>query len=587
MGMEKKLSFWEAFTSRDDLNQFGVDALLLFALQLRFRIEDIGVVASNSLTEGGDDKKADLVYIDSEVGHAVIAQTYVSRDMDKKEAPANKASDLNTAVSWLLSPPINELPQGIKPHAEELRQVIEDRAIKTINIWYVHNLPESANVKNELMTVEYRAREAIKANFPTYDDIGIQALEVGIHTLEEWYKSISTPILVSEEFTIPISGGFEISDTDWKAYVTSIPAKWLYEQFQAYKTDLFSANVRDYLGSREVDENINNGIKDTAHSDPGHFWVYNNGITVLVHKFEERKHADKMGIYIKGFAIVNGSQTTGAIGNLDKPPDDNAKVQVRFITCNSPDTVYDIVKYNNSQNRITAPDFRSTDKIQTRLITEFGGIPDVIYMPRRGGHEDAIKRRPNVLPSVSAGQALAAFQGDPGIAYHEKTHMWEDDNLYSRYFNSATTAKHIVFAHSLLKSVERKKIDLWNKSKANSLTEIEERQLEFFRKRGSTFLMASAIARCLELILNVPIANSFRIAFKSNLSPEGAVNKWFSIVEAVSVFTAPLIEGLSDGFKTREIVEKAIQTFQSLVASTKQANVTIYSGFSKDVQLSS
>lgn len=586
MGMEEKLSFWGAFTSRDDLNQFGVDALLLFALQLRFRIEDIEVVASNSLTEGGDDKKADLVYIDSEVGHAVIAQTYVGQDMDKKEAPANKASDLNAAISWLLRRPINELPSGIKSHAEELRQVIEDRAIKTINIWYVHNLPESDNVKNELITVEHGARDAIKANFSTYGDIEIQALEVGIHTLEEWYKSISTPILVSEEFTIPISGGFEISDTDWKAYVTSIPAKWLYEQFQAYKTDLFSANVRDYLGSRKVDENINNGIKDTAHSNPGHFWVYNNGITVLVHKFEERKHTDKMEIYIKGFAIVNGSQTTGAIGNLDTPPDDNAKVQVRFITCNSPDTVYDIVKYNNSQNRITAPDFRSTDNIQRRLVTEFSGISDVIYMPRRGGHEDAIKRRPNVLPSVSAGQALAAFHGDPGIAYHEKTHMWEDDNLYSRYFNSATTAKHIVFAHALLKSVERKKIDLWNKSKANNLTEIEKRQLEFFRKRGSTFLMASAIARCLELILNVPIPNSFRIAFKSNLSPEGAVNRWSSIVEAVSVFTAPLIEGLSDGFKTREIVEKAVQEFQSLVASTKQANVAIYSKFSQDVQLS-
>ena len=586
MGMEKKLSFVEAFSSRDDLNQFGVDALLLFALQLRFGIEDIGVVASNSLTEGSDDKKADLVYIDSEAGHAVIAQTYISQDRYKKEAPANKASDLNAAVSWLLSRPINGLPQGIKPHAEELRRVIEDKAIKTINIWYVHNLPESDNVKNELITVEHRARDAIRANFPTYANIEIQALEVGIYTLEEWYKSISTPILVSEEFTIPISGGFEISDTDWKAYVTSIPAKWLYEQFRAYKTDLFSANVRDYLGSRKVDENINNGIKDTAHGDPGHFWVYNNGITVLVHKFEQRKHADTMEIYIKGFAIVNGSQTTGAIGNLDKPPDDNAKVQVRFITCNNPNTVYDIVKYNNSQNRITAPDFRSADKIQARLVAEFEGIPDVIYMPRRGGHEDAIKRRPNVLPSVSAGQALAAFHGDPGIAYHEKTHMWEDDNLYSRYFNSATTARHIVFAHSLLKSVERKKLDLWNKSKANRLTEIEKRQLDFFRKRGSTFLVASAIARCLEILLDVSIPNSFRIAFKSNLSPEGAMHAWFSIVEAVTAFTAPLIEGLSDGFKTRETVDEAIQAFQSLVASTKQANVTIYSRFAEDVQVS-
>ena len=66
----------------------------------------------------------------------------------------------------------------------------------------------------------------------------------------------------------------------------------------------------------------------------------------------------------------------------------------------------------------------------------------------------------------------------------------------------------------------------------------------------------------------------------------GFMDRWVSIVEAVSVFTAPLIEGLSDGFKTRETVDKAIQTFQSLVASTKQANVTIYSEFSKDVQSS-
>jgi len=577
-------SFWQAFTSRDDLSKFGVDALLLFALQMRFGIDDILTIAENSLTEGSDDKKVDLVYIDSESEHAVIAQTYMSERMDKKEAPANKATDLNTAVSWLLSPPISDLPESIKSHAEELRRAISEGLVKYIHIWYVHNLPESKNVENELATVELTANAAIKTSFPSPAIMGIQALEVGINTLEQWYKSILTPILVSEEFTIPISGGFEISDGDWKAYVTSIPAIWLYERFQSYKTMLFSANVRDYLGSRKVDANINNGIKETAHDDPGHFWVYNNGITVLVHEFLEMKTDDKVvAIRIKGFAIVNGSQTTGAIGSLDNPPADNAKVPVRFIRCNDQKTLYDIVKYNNSQNKITPPDFRSADRIQTRLAEEFKSIPAVKYVSRRGGYEDVIKRSPNVLWAVTVGQALAAFHGHPDIAYHEKTHMWEDDKLYARYFGDQTKAKHIIFAYSLLRAVENKKLDLRNKYKNSSLLDVEEKQLEFFRKRGSTFLMTSAIAKCLEIFLNKPIPNPFSIAFKGNLSPEEAIKEWPPIVEVASPFTASLVGGLADGFKTDETVYGAIDSFRDLIASVKQGNAEILAKFAAQV----
>ena len=75
--------FWSAFISRDDLEQFKVDALLLFALQLRFGVDDIFTIATNSLTEGSDDKKADMVYIDTDSGYAVIAQTYLSRSLSE------------------------------------------------------------------------------------------------------------------------------------------------------------------------------------------------------------------------------------------------------------------------------------------------------------------------------------------------------------------------------------------------------------------------------------------------------------------------------------------------------------------------
>jgi len=584
----REFSFWAAFEARDDLKQYGVDALLLFALQLKYGIEDIDIIASNCLTEGGGDKGADLIYIDYEAGRVVIAQAYIAESLvgkggKPKTAPANKAKSLNTAVPWLLSRAIGHLPENLKSPAEELRRAISEGVIKNIYIWYVHNLPESKNVRDELKTVEHTTDSIVKSCFPQCADISIQALEVGVTTLDEWHEAILTPILVSNEFDIPISGGFEISAGDWKAYVTAIPASWLYDLFLTYKTDIFSANVREYLGSRKTDDNINNGIKQTAQSDPGHFWVYNNGITVLVYKFEESKNGRAKKLHIKGFAIVNGSQTTGAVGSLDEPPSSSAMVQVRFITCDSKETLRWIVKYNNTQNQMVGPDFRSNDNIQRGLIREFESIPGISYLPRRGGYEDIIKRRPDVLLSVIAGQALAAFHGDPDVAYHQKTHMWEDDALYSRYFNEQTRAKHILFVLSLLKSVGKKKMILWSKNKDNNLIGKEKDQFVFFRKRGSIFMMTSAIATCLEDILNKRIPNPFGLAFKENISLEAATDMWTLIVNAASAFPEPLVEGLADGFKAHETVGGAIKKFQSLIHATKDANDKIYSEFAKQV----
>jgi len=503
--------------------------------------------------------------------------------MSKKEAPAHKASDLNTAVSWLLNSPIADLPESIKSHATELRQAIRDGTVKDLHIWYVHNLLESQNVRKELTTVEHTAHSVVKTNFPGIDAPDIQATEVGVGTLEEWYESISTPILVTDEFVIPILGGFEITEADWRAYVTAVPASWLHDQFKRHKAKLLSANVREYLGSRSSDANINNGIKQTAGSDPRHFWVYNNGITALVHEFEARTRNGQKELRFKGISVINGAQTVGAIGNLDTPPNAKAMVQVRFITCTNDDTVYNVVRYNNTQNRITAPDFRSNDAVQRRLLEQFQNVPEVEYLPRRGGHEDVIKRRPNALPSVTAGQALAAFHGDPGIAYHQKTHMWEDDTLYSKYFGAHTSARHIVFACSLLKAIEQKKVALWTKSRDGTLIDVEKDQLEFFRKRGSTFLMTSAIAGCLELILSRALPNTFPLTFKSNVSVSEGVEKWSSIINAASAFTTPLVNGLSDGFKTTEVVRDALQQFRSYVAATREANDNIYSAFRTEV----
>ena len=55
-----------------------------------------------------DDKKCDMLYVDKELQVAVVAQCYMAR-RDRAAAPANKASDLNTAVAWILTRDVADL----------------------------------------------------------------------------------------------------------------------------------------------------------------------------------------------------------------------------------------------------------------------------------------------------------------------------------------------------------------------------------------------------------------------------------------------------------------------------------------------
>ncbi|VUZ83686.1 AIPR protein [Candidatus Methylomirabilis lanthanidiphila] len=580
------MSTWKsAFTARTDLNRYGDNAIGLFALALRFGLEDLETVAAESLTDGSDDKKVDLVYIDRDESVAVIAQCYTSTKA-RDSAPANKASDLNTAVAWLLQRSIDDLPERLRSTAAELRECLIDGSVADLHVWYVHNLPESSNVHNEILTVESSLALALKSAFPG-KEIGTQVLEVGNAKLDEWYADTQSPILVTDHFTIPIPDGFQMRAANWDAYVTAIPAKFLYTQYRKHKARLFSANVRDYLGSRKTDANINYGIKRTAADTPGDFWVYNNGLTLLVNDYTPEVRGARKYLKIHGLSIVNGAQTTGALGSLDRSPHQTALVPVRVVKTTDSETIFNIIQYNNSQNKIAAADFRSRDRIQKRLREEFARIPDAEYQGgRRGGHADAIKRNPRLLPSYTVGQALAAIAQDPVVASNEKSNIWASDKHYSKYFNDETTATHIVFAYSLLRAVEARKLSLVTKSKdAQGLTEVHTRELEFFRNRGATFLLVSAIASALETILIRRIPNVARLSFSRQCSPAKAEKLWTPIVEIVAPFCQQLQEAFTHGLKNVDLVKKSVQTFQSLVQSTATANASAFREFAKHVKV--
>ena len=73
-------SFIGAFQSEAVLKPYSHNALPLFAVGLYLGVEDLATFATDSLTDGPNDKKADIIYINEAEGIACIAQGTTAAD---------------------------------------------------------------------------------------------------------------------------------------------------------------------------------------------------------------------------------------------------------------------------------------------------------------------------------------------------------------------------------------------------------------------------------------------------------------------------------------------------------------------------
>jgi hypothetical protein len=193
-----------ALYDRTDLDRYGSDKRLLFALQIDYEIEDIHAVAEDALTDGGDDKACDLVYVDRERGEIVVAQSYEA-ESSGKSAPDSKAASLHQGVSWLLGATNDDLPERLRDAASEVRDALEENVIGRFRVWYVHNCGESENVTRELDQVRTSVRAHLDQRYgEDASDIDVTAEQVGPALLANWYEGAQTPILVNAAFELEL-----------------------------------------------------------------------------------------------------------------------------------------------------------------------------------------------------------------------------------------------------------------------------------------------------------------------------------------------------------------------------------------------
>ncbi|MDN4384800.1 AIPR family protein [Citrobacter portucalensis] len=553
--------FMQALAARDDLDPFNENKIAAFGIELCFGIDDPIATLMPAVTGGGGDAKIDILYVNRDMGIIVVCQAYQSQAL-RISAKGNKGTDLGHAMAVLLSTDEADLPAGVSPHILDARDAIRQGSIRAIHVWYIHNCPESKAIQSDMALCVAGVRTQLDNYGDVARNIALQFKEVGLESLDNFYRSSSQAISVADRFQFDEPRkGFMMEDGSWKTFITTVNGEWLANLYRNHVGEgLYDPNVRGFMGAnnKDSDKIINAGIQMSAQFSPHNFFVFNNGITALVHDFELNDNSEV--ISITGIGIVNGAQTTGSLGELESNIDlSSIEVGVRFIKCEDKETVKSITKFNNSQNKVIQSDFRANDNIQTRLREEFRRLSIAEYDGGLRGHVFTNKK--NKIDSHTAAQALTAWHGNPYDSYHNKMQIWELDEHYKVAFNETISAQHILFVYSLNEAANILKSELQEKSKTEQLMQDEGDLLLFLNERGSAFMTVHAMSGLLETLLNRRIISPYKIGFDASIHKEEACNLWKELLKLFARYISMLKPGVSGRLSNKSEILNAKNEF--------------------------
>ena len=515
-------AFIGAFLSETVLEPYGSNALPLFSVGLHLGVEDLASFAGDSLTDSPNDKKADIIYINEAEGLACIAQGTTAEKWGKAEAPANKASDLNTAAAWLLRTPTDEIPEHIRGQARLLRDGLHQGTITKVIFAYAHNAFESTNVERELSAT----RELVRGLEIT-QQCDVEVVELGLRATEALYLTSIGSIQIPDEIQFPAAQHIRETGEGWEAFTISISGAALFDLYEEHTKALFSANLRDFLGARRASKNVNNMIKTTAENESDLFYIFNNGITIVCKKAS----CNSGTLTIQGISIVNGAQTTGAVHAAGRDHAKNTSVLARVIVVDDHTMIPKIVAANNTQNAIVAWDRRSNDAVQIRLGQEFKA-KGVEYVHRR---DNARKPAKSVFAD-QAGQMLCAFGGDLQTAIRAKADIFSVDKTYNHVFPDTLGVGHVYAVQTLGWAYDAIKHELKRRAASGALTDLEQRQLKLLDYPASKQFLVRVMGDLREEIAGKGMPNTREFVLKDEAIVNDGTNAtaaWTSVINAL------------------------------------------------------
>jgi hypothetical protein len=371
--------------------------------------------------DGGEDQGIDLVYPDKQTGQIFVIQAHCPENLSKS-TPRNKWDAVTSAISAYDSPDIFQT-QGRKELFEHISSVKDKFADYGVVFGLISLGLNSDSIGK---TVENTKKST---TFSAFDFFYLSQSEIvnRYAALVANEKGVADDVIEFETSYIQDQGKYG------KAWFGSVSANELIRLHSKYKNNLFSGNVRLFMGTRKG--GINEHIVKTAKEDSGLFWALNNGISIVANTVEPLD-GDSKTLRLHRFSIVNGCQTTSCLAEAGAT---DAKVLLRVIAA-TPAVVTDIVRYNNSQNAVKIWAVRSVDDTQERLRAEFrkSGIS---YAPKQEG----ARKKANEKDSIDLDK-LTQYLASTKIEYlilaiNAKTELF--DQPYQNIFTHDISASYV------------------------------------------------------------------------------------------------------------------------------------------------
>lgn len=234
------------------------------------------------------------------------------------------------------------------------------------------------------------------------------------------------------------------------------------------RKSLFEANVRDYQGSTQVNEEIQKSLQERGKED---FWWLNNGITIVAAK---AVLSGKV-LTIEDPQIVNGQQTSTEIFNyfqIIKPEVEDRYVMTRVIVATNPVSRDKIIKATNSQTSIPPASLHATDKIH-RDIEEYMAPFGIYYDRRKNSQKNVGRPIENIISISLLAQAIMAIVlHRPDSARARPSSLLKKDSEYKLLFSSNQPIEIFLLAAKIIKAVQsylRSLEDLAPKDRTNLL----------------------------------------------------------------------------------------------------------------------
>lgn len=366
--------------------------------------------------DGGEDQGIDLVYPDQNTNQIYIIQSHCPENPTKK-TPKTKWDALIASVPVYNSPEIIKT-QGRKELHEHITKVKIDFEKYTVVFGLISLGEKSDSIDKNVLNTK------ASGTFPNFDFFYDSKNEI----INRYNALLSSEKSIPEDFIKFEDGILNHKGKYGRAWFGTVSAKELIRLREAYKSEIFSGNVRLFMGARKG--SINEQIIKTAKDSPGLFWALNNGISIVANSVEPE--GDKK-LKLRRFSIVNGCQTTSCLAEANAS---DASVLVRVIEA-APAVVSDIVRFNNSQNAVKIWAVRSVDDIQERLRIEFNKA-GITYAPKHEGKKRKTDEF-NIIELDKLTQFIASSKTEYLIqAINSKTELF--DQPYQNIFTHSIKA---------------------------------------------------------------------------------------------------------------------------------------------------